>query len=231
MSNLEPLPAVLVGMIEPQDLKRRILQAVQEGYATLSSERGEVTIPEDTYATQRALATAAETLKGYAEAFKAGASMVATLQQEELVEAVGEQDGVPNSGLTVPDPNGDIRLTVRTENEYEGDADQLAAVVAGEVLTFSYSDQYPTGVELVRAIVEGDTGHPDDLAEQLRDMMADAIHRMLTLGKFSPQVSKVKTYADQLSRNGMDDLAGAARTSMSKRSTYKGVTAERKGLK
>lgn len=230
MSQLEPLPSVLTGMIEPQDLKRRILQAVQEGYETLSKERGNVTVPEDTFATQRALATAGETLKGYAEAFGSGAKMVARLQEEELVEAVGENAGVPREGLTVPDAGGDLRIAPKYENEHGADVDQLIAVIAAEVLETGYSDEHGNVVDLVRAIVEGDAGDPERLADQLQDVLTDAMHRLLTVGKFTPQVTKVRTYAAGLSRNGQDGLAAVARTSLTKRTVYKGVTTTRKGL-
>lgn len=230
MSRLEPLPSVLTGMVEPQDLKRRILQAVQEGYQALAEARGDVTMPEDTFATQRALATAAETLKGYAEAFRAGAAMVAQLQEEELVEAVGEDAGVPREGVTVPDAEGDLRITPKYDNEHQGDVEQLVRVVATEVLGLRYSDRHTDAVDLVRAIVEGDAGDPERLGDQLRDMMTDAMHRLLTLGKFSAQVTKVRTYAAGLSRNGQDHLAAVARSALTKTSVYKGVTVTRKGL-
>lgn len=230
MSQLEPLPEVLTGMVEPQDLKRRILQAVQEGYQALTEARGPVGMPEDTFDVQRRLGSAGERLKGYAEAFNAGFKMVTTLAEEELVEAVGEQDGVPREGLTVPDAGGDLRIAPRYENEYQGDVEQLASVVAAETLQTAYSPEYPRVVDLVRAIVEGDAGDPERLEEQLHEMLTDTLYRMLTLGKFTPQVTKVKTYAAGLSRNGMDSLAAIARTSLTKTSVYKGVTTVRKGL-
>lgn len=227
MSELDPLPAVLTGMIEPQTLKRRILQAVQEGYATLSEGRGEVTVPEDTFATQRALATAGETLKGYAEAFTAGAKMVTTLQEEELVEAVGEDAGVAREGLTVPDAEGDIRIAPRYENEWQGDVDQLVTLVATVALTG------PNGrpvADFVRAVVEGDERTPEELEDILHSIVLGSLRQLIKTGKFSPQVSKVKTYAAELSRNGRDDLAAVARSSLTKTSVYKGVTVTRKGL-
>lgn len=227
MNQLEPLPAVLVGMIEPQDLKRRILQAVQQGYETLSTARGPVTVPEDTFATQRALATAGETLRGYAEAFTAGARMVGTLQEEELVEAVGEDAGVPREGLSVPDAEGDLRIAPKYENEWQGDVEQLVALVATEALTG------PNGrpvADFVRAVVEGDERDPDDLEDILHSLVMGSLRRLIRAGKFSPQVSKVRTYAAELSRAGRDDLAAVARSSLTKTSVYKGVGVTRKGL-
>ena len=227
MSQLEPLPAVLTGMIEPQGLKRRILAAVQEGYATLSAARGDVTVPEDTFPAQRALATAGETLKGYAEAFTAGARMVTTLQEEELVEAVGEDAGVPREGLTIPDAEGDLRIAPKYENEWQGDVEQLVALVATEALTG------PNGrpvADFVRAVVEGDERDPDELEDILHSLVVGSLRRLIKAGKFSPQVSKVKTYAAELSRAGRDDLAAVARSSLTKVSVYKGVTSTRKGL-
>lgn len=227
MSQLEPLPAVLTGMIEPQDLKRRILLAVQEGYETLSTARGDVTVPEDTFATQRALAGAGETLKGYAEAFRAGAAMVTKLQEEELVEAVGEDAGVPREGITVPDAEGDLRIAPKYENEYQGDVEQLVALVAAEALTG------PNGrpvADFVRAVVEGDERTPEELEDILHSLVAGSLRRLLRTGKFTPQVSKVKTYAAELSRADRDDLAAVARSSLTKVSVYKGVTTTRKGL-
>lgn len=227
MSQLEPLPAVLTGMIGPQDLKRRILLAVQEGYETLSAERGNVTVPEDTFPTQRALAGAGETLKGYAEAFRAGAAMVAKLQEEELVEAVGEDAGAPREGITVPDAEGDLRIAPKYENEWQGDVEQLVALVATEALTG------PNGrpvADFVRAVVEGDERTPEELEDILHGLVVDSLRRLMRTGKFSPQVSKVKTYAAELSRAGRDDLAAVARSSLTKVSVYKGVTSTRKGL-
>jgi hypothetical protein len=227
VSQLEPLPEVLIGMVEPQDLKRRILQAVQEGYQALTEARGPVGVREDTFDVQRRLGSAGESLKGYAEAFTAGARMVATLQEEELVEAVGEQEGVPREGITVPDAGGDLLIAPRYENEYQGDLDQLVAVVAADVMTG------PNGrpvADFVRAVVEGDERTPEELEDILHSIVMGALNRLILTGKFTPQVSKVKTYAAGLSRNGRDDLAAVARTSLTKTSVYKGVTTTRKGL-
>lgn len=227
MSELEPLPSVIGGMIEPQHLKRKILAAVQEGYAALAEARGEVTVAEDTFDVQRRLTDARERLKGYADAFNDGAKMVSTLQEEELVDAVGEQDGIPMSGLTVPDPQGDIRITVNNENSYDVDTDQLLAAVAARALIG------PSGrpvADSLRAVVEGDERDPDDLEDILHSLLLGALRQLLRAGKFTPQVTKVKAYAAELSRSGRDDLAAIVSGALTKTTTYKGVTVNRKGL-
>lgn len=206
MSNpnaLEPVPQLLAGLPDPTMLSRALRESINAAYASLFESRGLVTTPEDTFDMHRRLAHLHELLAGYARTFYAARKQVAGIQEEELVEALGEQEGTPNGSLTIPDPEGDIQVGPAFENSYAFDVDQIVAVV------------------VANTVAQADT-------EDLADLMIAAVETVLRLGKFEPQVSKVRAYAADTARRGDDSLAGVLNSAYRKTRTYKGVTHERK---
>ena len=83
--------------------------------------RGSVALIEDTWPMHRALNKVIETCGEYARAFSAAAKEAGLVVEEELIDIVGEKDGVPNQGTTVPDPD-DNSSTVTINNTCEVDS-------------------------------------------------------------------------------------------------------------
>jgi hypothetical protein len=197
------------------------------------NRRGEVTTPEDTYPMHRALARVIEMCGEYSRAFGAAAKEAKAVAEEELVDAVGEQAGIPNQGLTVPDREGDIRIGPDTVNEYVFDPDALRNAVAFEImeslevhqsLITTLGDTFDTGM------LEGD--EVNKLHQELDDFLAElltmAMGRMMELGRFEPQISKVRKFTADVARMpGADGVASTVTSTIRKHTIYKGVRVER----
>lgn len=219
---LEPLPLVFGTLPLPHLLKKQVLEAVDGGYNTLVRARGDVTRPEDTYEVQRRLAKATESLKAFEDAFKAGRVAVAEYQRSEFELALGDREVAPREHMTVPDADGDLRVGAHTENVYAIDPDALMNVCITSTMG--------SLVSWVEDIVNGDDPEtpPEQLESVLVNAMLDAMHALVQCGKFDPQVTKVKAYADSLARAGSDDLAAVVNSAIKKTVKLKGVKVERK---
>lgn len=204
------VPALVDGLREPTELKRALRERVQLAYSTLARERGEVHVPEDTFDMQRRLGGAHDLFKGYQAAFAEVVKLLKQLMEEELLEAVGEQDGIPNQGLTVPDTEGDIRLSRDEPKVYEIDLDQLMAVLVSALQNEASKRGEVENLGLVDWTVH-----------------ATAM-TMLSWGKFEPQVSKVRAYAATLARNGDDRASSIVSGAITEKNPYKGVKFERR---
>lgn len=206
---LEPVPAVLAGMPTPELLRTNLHQAINLGVERMRAERGEVTQPEDTFELHRRLAGSIERLSELERVMAGGRKLMAQYQEEELVEAVGEQDGVANRALTIPDVGGDIRVAVDKKHTHEMDADQLRAAIIGALV-----GQDGGGfAELVTDVVNGDHAEygPEQLESLLVELIDEAMTALIACGSYKPQVSKVRAYADHLSREGQDKLSAVVR--------------------
>jgi hypothetical protein len=189
------------------------------------NRRGEVHQPEDTWGMQRSLASVIEVCGEYSRAFADAAKEARQIAEEELIEAVGEQDGTPNQGMTVPDAEGDVKISLDTRNGYEIATDALYSAVAFAQLL---------GGDLVNSVVasvstEFETPEIGKETEGiLAEAMARAMAELCTLGKFEPQVSKVRVFAKELAREPGGDGVSATVTSAIKKTTqYRGVKIER----
>lgn len=185
------------GLPDPQDLKRVVKERVQQAYAELHAARGEVLKPEDTYDLHRRLQATREQMDGYARGFKEVSTVIGQLQEEELVEAVGEQDGIPLSGLTIPTAGGDIVVAPSFKRVNDIDPDQVQdAIVNG--ITEAWMEP-----------IEHFAVHSTDRLESgLREMLQQALTVLIGTGKWEPQVTKLKATAQEWARSGHDDLAG-----------------------
>jgi hypothetical protein len=209
------VPALVDGLNQPTELKRLLKERVQQAYMDLSRLRGPVHVPEDTWDMHRRLGGAHDLFKGYQAAFAEVVKLLKQIMEEELVEAVGEQDGIPNQGMTIPDPEGDIRLSRDEPTTYEIDLDQLLAVLAEKV-----SDQV-LREELTAA-------QQPSLTWAAEFAVGQAVATLLSWGKFEPQVSKVRAYAATLARNGDDQAASIVSGAITQSNPYRGVKFERK---
>lgn len=188
------------------------------------ARRGVVQMPEDTWAMHRSLARVIETCGEYGRAFTAAAKEARQVAEEELITAVGEQEGQPNQGMTVPDADGDVVIGLDTVNTHTYDPDALFAAVAFEVI------ESMDVVKWVRSIESGTMD--SDVADGLASMLVLALQRLTELGKFEPQVTKVNKFTSELARmGGTDGVVSSVTSSHTVRSVYKGVKVERKETK
>jgi len=203
---LDALPA-------PADLKALLLHKIEHGVAAMRAERGDVHMPEDTFALQRELAYAKDVLGEYGRAFAAAEKVALQIAEEELIEAVGEQDGIPNEPLIVPDGRGDVRVAPDFKNEYQFDLDSLIEVVAVR-----------WGSDLARLIALDGAAPPNvDVPVTAVRTVRDALNELLSLGSFLPSVRAVDAYAKHVARQGDDNMSAVVRSAKRKTRKYKGV--------
>jgi hypothetical protein len=198
-------------------LKLGLLQVVAEERDGKTFET-----PEDVFAAVRRLGTMEETAKSYGRAFTGFSGEVRKEIAEFLVDAVGEQDGVPTSGLTVPDADGtDLKVSRDTKNEYDIDRDSLKSALA-----FSIMKQYDNMIaEMFRAEFDG---RGDDAQTMLAEVLTEAMQMYADQGKYEPQVTKVTATAKLLARlPGGDKISAIVMGAIKKRTIFKGVTVER----
>lgn len=194
----------------PTDLKKQLVDSMETHVVRIRADRGEVTNPSDTFDLIRRLTAVQERMGDYQRAFGSVAKTAKDYLEEELFEAVHEQDGIPMSNLTVPTAGGDIQLKRNTENVYDIDMGQVVAVIAAR-LSGSW------GVE-----EGGAAARPEEFA------IAVALEALAFFSAPKPKVTAVRALAVQLAREGDDKLAGVALDAISKKVKYKGITVERK---
>lgn len=194
----------------PSDLKTRLTEQLNEHVQRIRDERGEVTGPEDTFDLIRRLTAAGERLGEYGRAFTAVAKTTKDIVEEEHLEAVGDSDGIPASNLKVPTAGGDILITRDLQNVYDIDMEQVVAVLAAQVST-SFEKR---GGDPAR--------QPEDYAIEV------ALTALTFVGAAKPKVTAVRALAEQLSREGDDQLAKVARDSIRKTQKFKGIKVDRK---
>lgn len=185
------------GLPDPQALKRVVKERIQEAYADLHKARGAVLQPEDTYDLHRRLQATREQMSGYERGFKEVGALIGQLQAEELVEAVGEQDGIPLSGLTIPTAGGDIVVSPSFKR-----VNDIAPQQVQDAIVNGVTDSW------IEAIEHAAVHDSETLEENLREMLAQALTALVGTGKWEPQVSKLKATAAEWSRSGHDDMAG-----------------------
>jgi hypothetical protein len=206
-----PAPHDLVGILR-ENLHALVLQ--------LRSERGEVHAPEDVYIPVRRLGALAEGLQDYGRAFTKVAGEVRGHIQDELEEAVGEQDGIPNSGMRVPDVDGtDILVELDKRNEYNIDTEIVQSGVLALVLTTNQAAQ---------KLIELTAPDEEDGAALLAELLADAMATLVACGRFQPQITKVRAMSTEIART--DPKVASTITEMlkrAKRTEFRGVKVKR----
>lgn len=206
------------GLPDPQALKRVVKERIQQAYADLYAARGKVLSSEDTFDLHRRLQATAEQMDSYARGFKDVAALIRQLQQEELVEAVGEQDGVPLSGLTIPTAGGDIVVKPEFKRQNDIDAAKVQAAIIDGITT-----------AWMEPIEHAAVHSSETLEENLRELLEQALTALVGTGKFEPQVSKLKATAAEWARIGRDDMAAELMRSLQVRQKFQDrVTVERK---
>lgn len=197
---------------------RTVLAVLRDNLNTLvlnaRKTRGDVHVPEDTYDLIRSLMAVREGAADYAYAFTLIRNEIDGHIQDDLEAAMGEQDGIPNQGMKVPDVDGtDIAIGLDTRNLYDFDTHALTAAVTFHTLTDS------AGV-----FVDGVT---DEAA--VAELLMTALDRLCALGRFQAQVTKVRALADDVAR--MPDgaaIAATVRAAVSKTRQFRGIKVERR---
>lgn len=207
-----PIGDLPASMPSPFDLAKALERSLMEHVFRLRTERGAVTIPSDVFELVRSLTKSHEILKDYENAFSKARRIVQEEIEGELCEAVGDQEGVPNSGLTIPDSEGDVRISVDSPNSYKFDIDQITKVAIAASMNYDT----PQGAQ------------PQEAQQYAWNIALEAIGYLLDMGDYRPQVSKVKAMSMNLSRQSDDDLSGALLSSIQKTTAYRGVKFERK---
>lgn len=201
---------LLIGLPDPQELKRTIKERVQLAYAACSKARGKVLQQEDTYELQRQLQAVSEAFSSYAAGFAEIVKLVKQLQQEELVEAVGELEGIPLSGITVPTAGGDIVIQPSFKRENNIDADHVKRSIVKAV-----SEAWDESIRATAA------RWPEKITMDLQEVLEQALTAFVGVGKWEPQVSKLKATAALWARTpGWDARAGDLMRALKVKTTY-----------
>jgi len=226
MSSTDIEPFITASLIDefpdPQRLRVAVKERIEQAYAGALDERGQVHQPEDTYALHRRLQVTYEQLEAYERGFKSARQVIRQMQEEQLIDAVGEQDGIPASGLTIPTAGGDIVVKPDIENKNVIDPQQVRAVLAAQA------------ARNINALVIEEHGNPDTgeggMDETgLAELIDEAFGALIDSGKWEPQITKVKATADAFARAGDDPMAAVLRDTITRTRVYKDrVVAERK---
>lgn len=210
----------------PAELKETLRVELSRHVSDERESRGEVHQPEDVSPLVRALAAAKDAFAEYANAFSSAASLAKRELDEELVQAVGEDDGVPRGNLTVPDLNGtDIRFGLNFTNSHDIDQATVLAAVVGNTIAATRD------TEPIQEVDEPDHVYLSRYDDWLMHVVERAVDTVLALGSYSMQVSKVKAYSATLASQGLDPLAGVVRGAIKTTRAYGGVKVERKTRK
>ncbi len=211
--------ALIDELPDPRQLQAAVKARIEEAYAGFVAERGEVTSAHDTFDLQRRLQATAEQCDAYSRGFKSAGTLIRQLQEEQLVDAVGEQAGVPMSSLTVPTAGGDIHIAPDFKNEHSINPDAVAAVLVKRVRSLhgSAMTNSTPGAFRINALVQA---------------VGDTIEMLMATGKYEPQISKIKAAAAELARAGEDAMAAELLGTIASKRVYQGrVKVERKAPK
>jgi hypothetical protein len=216
---------------------RTLGKALQDGVnatmAQLRAARGEVVSEEDVYDAVRWAQGISERFMEYGRAFSGAAVLVGQYAEEELVEAVGEQDGVPLKSATVPDVDGtNIRLAKTTSNTHHIDKDAVlqalaVSLIQREDLAGQLAEVLSDLYERVQPSDEATQEHVYEVAEmRLVEFLLAAFDALADLGTFSLQVSKVTAFKTELARQDTK-LASTVTGAMRTTTNYTGVKMSR----
>jgi hypothetical protein len=217
----------------PHELVKLLRARVEEVIVEARNSRGDVLTPEDTFAMQRSLASVHEGLTDYGRAFATVAKETLGWVAMDLVDAVGEQDGIPVSGLKVPDTDGTTIVIERDiTNQYAFD---LAAII--NAVAFATMENWSVAgrvLEYSRVVAQAETVTEEvsarqELASYLTGVLVAALELLVSVGKFDPQVTKLRTFTDNLSRLLPDGprIASTVTSTIRKNPNYKGVKIKR----
>lgn len=222
-AELEP---VLKSLPSPRELSAMLQEGVNRHVAGERLIRSASTNPERVYPLTRWLQGMAENLDEWGRAFASAGALAREYAEEELIDAVGEQDGIPVASFTVPDAEGDVLLKRVTQNVRTFDAAAVIRIVAQDMVDSNAAD----------APEQGPEQSFDEYAEVynawLVEFVVASIESLLALGSdWAPTVLKLKAYAAEQARRGNDAVAARLGAAVQSTQKYKGTVIERKAPK
>lgn len=225
--DLVPVPDVVRALPAPRVVSEALKAELYARVAAERNRRGDVHQPEDVSPLVRALAGAKELLEEYARAFTRAATIAKDELDTELFEAVGQQAGIPNSGLTVPDLDGtDILFSLLKPNKHDIDTDQVITVVINNLIEITRD----TEPEWDEDVEEAPT-YRARYEAWMAGVMRLAVEHVIELGTYAMQVSKVRAFATDLAGTGCDAEAAVVRGSITTTARYGGIKVDRKERK
>lgn len=220
---LSLVPEQVERLPSPRDVGTMLIAALASRVERLRQARGAITQPEDVNRLVRALGATKEMLEDYARAFTTAVGMTNEYLTEELITAVGEQDGIPTSGLKVPDLDGtDLVFSLMNGNTHTIDTAQVIDALITDVIDTT------RGTEPAQYDTESDVAYLARYEAWIHAVIRAAVTRVLETGSYSMQVSKVRAAAIELAAHGQDNLAAVVRGSVKSKSQHRGVKFERK---
>lgn len=226
------IPAVVRNLPTPHDFGQALRLWLDTNLHDAREQRGEVLAPEDTFDLVRKLQRTREVFSDYAHVLNKIVKETAQEIESELASAVGEDDGVPRGSLVVPDIDGsEIRLSLSMPNSHTIDVDPLYGALATLMLNTTEIQTDVLNAATVVLLTEDMNKALADLHELLVRMLALAMQELLTVGNFTPQVTKVRALAKALAGLGLDDVASTVTKSIRTKKIYSGVTVKREQSK
>lgn len=229
-AELAPLPEPVRKLPEPRALAALLRERLESEIVRVRDERGDVHAPEDTHQLVRALQGFREAAADYSRAFSTVAGIAAQEIEQELLSAVGEQDGIPNGPMTVTDRDGtQIKLSVDNSNSYEIDKDSVYPTLA-ELLMATHptlTDDILNAALTYALEVDDRPAMGAEFNGTVNRALVAAMQELETIGTVTLQVTKVKALAGSLGRLGADSLAAVATGAIRKTTKYSGVGIKR----
>lgn len=217
---LVPFPReqhTLPGLPTPTEVRKLLSGRIDEAIGYVRQQRGAITVPEDVHPLVRSVFDLRELIGQYVAVLNAIVLTLTQVLEEELIEGVGEQAGVPNGPMSVPTARGtSIRITPKTKNVHDVDTEQVIACVAARA-----AEEWTA-----RIIREPDTAaSPSEQPEQFAMDVVRAVLDMLgASAKF--KVTAVKALAAEFSVQGHTQLAGTVASSIVTRKVLDKVAIE-----
>lgn len=225
--------AVATTLPVPAELARMIREHVERDVARLRDgieERGGVLAVQDVFRPLRHLQQADELVADYVRVLGNVRKGIKLLIEEVAADGVGaDGDGKPVHTITVPDQDGDISIRPQFKNTYTIQMEQVLPAFAS-----MFADQHADAVidQVIESAnpIDGDDlpGVRAKVGALIAEAIADALASVGQLGKFEPQVTKVRAYADHLARESHDNAAAIVSSAIIKSRDYDSIKVERK---
>jgi hypothetical protein len=195
-------------------------QQLNDAVLAERTRRGEVVAPEDTWQMHRSLALVAQTCGEYSRAFADAAQEAGQVAEEELIDTFGEQNGIPNQGLTVPNEDGtQVKVSLDIRSSWSADEDAIMSAVAFSVLA---EVDWRTLALAARTPLQQEAAEND-----LAALLVEGMQRLVATGKFNPQVTKIRDFTRTIAGTPTGDrVASTVNVSVRNNKVYKGVKIE-----
>lgn len=216
------LEAVTRGLPTHHELAQALRDGVNATIARLERERPQTGQREDLFPTARWMQSTAERMDDYARAFSSGAATVRQYAEDILLQAVGEQDGVPlENSLRVPDADGDIKFTAKVDAVREFDLGTLFASLAAVIIEDS------RGTEPEQEAGEAEPAYLERYEGWMAELLVQAMSDATGLAAYKPRITDVRKLIASLARSGKDGLSAQVRGAIEERRRLNGVKMER----